>query len=156
MPPPPVLDSPPPTVSLPLNSPPPPSPLANVRGFHTYTIPPNHRAPTRIGCDARCVQPFQKLVAFVLAPQSRVSPPLPLFLSPRHEPGPLQPLSPAAALPRPSDIKVTSHRAQDQETFSKIDQYDTAPITKPPQAQNSHDTSDNSNNSLLFSHPSNS
>jgi len=57
-------------------------------------------------------------------------------------------LSPAVASPCLSEIKVHSHRAQEQES-SKIEKYDTAPITKPPQAQDRRDTSDNSNNNLL-------
>jgi len=58
-------------------------------------------------------------------------------------------LSPAIASPCLSEIKVNSHRAQEQENSSKIEKYDTAPITKLPQAQDRRDTSDNRNNSLL-------
>jgi len=48
-----------------------------------------------------------------------------------------------------SKINVHSHHAQEQEEVSKIEKYDTALITKLPQAQDHCDTSDNSNNNLL-------
>src|SRR6266850_7644869 len=78
-----------------------------------------------------------------------VTQPLPSSTSPLHELTPPRPLSPAIASPCLSEIKVNSHRAQEQEDSSKIEKYDTAPITKRPQAQDRRDTSDNSNNSLL-------
>src|SRR6267142_2425844 len=76
-----------------------------------------------------------------------VSPPLPS--TPLHELTLPQHLSPAIASPCLSEIKVHSHCTQEQEDSSKIEKYNTAPITKPPQAQDHHNTSDNSNNNLL-------
>jgi len=68
--------------------------------------------------------------------------------SPLNKLTPPQLLSPAVASPCLSEINIHSHRAQEQEV-SKIEKYDTAPITKQPQAQDRRDTSDNSNNNLL-------
>jgi len=51
----------------------------------------------------------------------------------------------------PHTAKVTNknHSKQEQEYFPKLNQYDTAPITNPQQTREPHNTSDNSNNSLL-------
>ena len=70
-------------------------------------------------------------------------------MSPLHELTLLQHLSPAVVSPCLSEINIHSHHAQEQEEVSKIEKYNTALITKPLQAQDCRDTSDNSNNNLL-------
>jgi hypothetical protein len=68
-----------------------------------------------------------------------VSPPPPpstlqVATTPLHEvsPSPPQPLSPTITSPCLSEIKVNSHRAQEQEDPSKIEKYNTAPTTTIP------------------------
>src|SRR6266850_5990306 len=105
------------------------------------------------------LQPHQKPVAIVLAPQTHTadtayvrhaahSKPLAFRLATAAVHATSRTHSaPAFVTRRRVALLLQSQssqpRPQEQEDSSKIEKYDTAPITKPPQAQDRRDTSDN-------------
>src|SRR6267142_474069 len=94
---------------------------------------------------------LSSLHAFHISPTSSLLCSVPLLssMSPLSKLTPHQHSSLAITSPHTAKVTNKNHSKQEQEYFPKLNQYDTAPITNPQQTREPHNTSDNSNNSLL-------